>query len=68
MRLIEHLSHINDNLSANEGFIIFVNIKLMTCFIDNFTSKMKSQSIAYLYNGSAKNTNALNAGYTDMRP
>ena len=26
--------------------------KLMTCFIDGFTSKRKSQSVAYLLNGS----------------
>ena len=38
----------NDNLSANEGFVIFSFSKLMTCFIDGFTVKMKSQLVAYL--------------------
>ena len=41
----------NYNLSANEGFVIFLTSKLITCFIDGFTSKMKFQSIAYLFNG-----------------
>ena len=31
---------------------MFLTPKLITCFIDNFTFKMKSQSIAYLFNGS----------------
>jgi hypothetical protein len=30
----------------------FLTSKLITCFIDGFTSKRKSQSIAYLFNGS----------------
>ena len=46
------VSHKNYNLSANEGFVIFLTSKLITCFIDGFTLKMKSQSIAYLLNGS----------------
>jgi hypothetical protein len=45
-------SHKNYNLNANEGFIVFFTSKLITCFIEGFTSKMKSQSIAYLLNGS----------------
>ena len=40
-------SHKNHNLSANEGFIIFVP-KLFACFIGSFNLKMKSQSIDYL--------------------
>ena len=40
------------NISANEGFVIFLASKLSTCFIGGFTLKMKSQSIAYLLNGS----------------
>ena len=30
--------------------MIFLNSKLLTCFIGGFTLKMKSQSIAYLLN------------------
>ena len=40
------------NLSANEGFVILLTSKLIICFIGSFTLKMKSQSIAYLLNGS----------------
>ena len=40
------------NLSANEGFVVFLTSKLITCRIDLFTSKRKSQSIAYLFNES----------------
>ena len=43
------VSHKNYNLSANEGFVITFISKLITCFIDGFTSKMKSQSIAYVF-------------------
>ena len=46
------VSHKNYNLSANKDFIILLTSKLITCFIGDFTSKMKSQSIAYLLNGS----------------
>ena len=45
-------SHKNHNLSANEGVVIFLTSKLTTSFIDDFTSKMKSQLIVYLLNGS----------------
>ena len=41
------------NLNDNEDFVIFLTSKLITCFIDGFTSGMKSQSIAYLLIGSA---------------
>ena len=51
-KTLSMVSHKNYNLSANEGFVIFLTSKLITCFIDSFTSKMKSQSIAYLLNGS----------------
>ena len=51
-KTLSMVSHKNYNLSANEGFVIFLTSKLITCFIDGFTSKMKSQSIAYLLNGS----------------
>ena len=40
------------NLSVIEGFEMFLTSKLIKCFIDNFTLKRKSQSIAYLLNGS----------------
>ena len=51
-KTLSMVSHKNYNLSANEGFVIFLTSKLITCFIDGFTLKMKSQSIAYLLNGS----------------
>ena len=44
------VSHINSNLNANEGFVIFLTFKIITCFIDNCTLKMKFQSTAYLLN------------------
>ena len=43
----------NYNLDVNEEFVMFLTSKLVTCFIDGFTSGMKSQSIAYLIIGSA---------------
>ena len=46
------VSHKNYNLGANEGFVIFLTSKLITCFIDSFILKMKSLSTAYLLNGS----------------
>ena len=42
------VSHKYYHLSGNEGFVIFFTSKLITCFIDGFTSKVKSKSIAYL--------------------
>jgi hypothetical protein len=42
----------NYNLNANEGVVIFLISKLIACFIDGFTSTMKSQSIASLLNES----------------
>ena len=45
-------SHKDYNLNANEGFVILLAFKSMTCFIDGFTSKLKSQTILYLLNGS----------------
>ena len=38
------------NLNANEGFVIFLTSKLITCFIGGFTLIMKPQSIAHLLN------------------
>ncbi len=40
------------NFNANEGFVIYLISKFITCFIDGFTLEMKSQSIAYLLNES----------------
>ena len=45
-------SHKNHDLGANEGFKTFLTSKLFTYFNGGFTLKMKSQSIAYLLNGS----------------
>ena len=41
----------NSNLNANEGFVILLTSKLITCFIGGFTLTMKPQSIAHLLNG-----------------
>ena len=46
------VNHKNYNLNANEGFAMFFISKLITCFIDGFTLKLKSQSLSYLLNGS----------------
>ena len=46
------VGHKTYNLNANEDFVIFLTSKLITWFIGGFTLKMKSQSIAYLLNGS----------------
>ena len=46
-KILSLVCHKNYNLSANEGFVIFLTFKLITCFIDGLTPKMKSQSIAY---------------------
>ena len=51
-KTLSMVSHKNYNLSANEGFVIFLTSKVITCFICGFTLKMKSQPIAYLLNGS----------------
>ena len=52
-KILSLVCHKNNNLNANEGFVImFLNSKLITCFVDNFTLKRKSQSIAYLLNES----------------
>jgi hypothetical protein len=51
-KILSKVSHKNYNLSANEGFVIFLTSKLMTCFIDGFILKMSSESIVYLLNRS----------------
>ena len=47
------VSHKNYNLNVSEDSIMILTSKLVTCFIDGFTSGMKSQSIPYLPIGSA---------------
>ena len=37
------VSHKNYNFNANEGFVMFLTFKLVTCFIDGFILKKKSQ-------------------------
>ena len=46
------INYKNHNRSGNEGFVIFLTSKLITCFINGFTLKMKSQSIVYLHHES----------------
>ena len=46
------VSHQNYNLSASEGFVIFLISKSIKCFIGGSILIMKSQSITYLLNGS----------------
>ena len=50
-RTLSMVSRKNYNLNANEGFVIFLTSKLITCFIGSFTLIMKPQSIALLLNG-----------------
>ena len=50
-KTLSMVSHKNYNLNANEGFVIFLTSKLIPCLSGSFTSKMKSQSIVYLFNG-----------------
>ena len=51
-KTLSMVSHKNYNLNANEGFVMFLASKLITCFIDGCTSKIKSRWIAHLLNGS----------------
>ena len=46
------VSRKNYNLNNNEGFLIFLTSKLITCFIGGFALIMKPQSIAHLINRS----------------
>ena len=45
-KTLSMVSHKSYNLSATEGFVMFLTFKLITCFIDALTLKRKSQSIA----------------------
>ena len=63
------------NLNANEDFVMFLTSKLITCFIDGFTSKRKSQSClftqwkwTYILDFGPWKRRALNMGYMDKRP
>jgi hypothetical protein len=78
-RHFQIVGHKNYNLGVNEDFVMFLTSKLMTCFIDGFTSKMKSQSIVYLLIRSAYiyiyrldsrpwRWSALNTGFVDKQP
>ena len=63
------------NINANEDIVIFLTSKLITCFIDTFTSGMKSQSIAsykvkvqtYIGFGPWR-WNAIDMGFVAKRP
>ena len=46
------VSHKNKTLVLMRVFVMFLTSKFITCFIDGFTSKRKSHSVAYLLNGS----------------
>ena len=74
-KTLSMVSHKNYNLDAKWGFCHFLTSKLITCFIDGFTLRRKSQSIAYLLNGSEHildfgpwSRSALNMGYMDEQP
>ena len=47
------VSHKNYNLNANEDFVIFLTSKLITCFIGDFTLKMKSNQF-FIYSMEVK--------------
>ena len=51
-RQFQMISYKNDNFNVSENFVNFLISKLITCFINGFTSGMKSQSIVYLPIGS----------------
>ena len=51
-KTLSMVSHKIYNLGANEDVVILLTSRLITCFTDGFTSKMKSQSFVYLLNES----------------
>ena len=53
-KALSMVSHNTYNLNANKAFVMFLisTLLLITCFIDNFTSKRKSKSFAYFLKGS----------------
>ena len=51
-KTLSMVSHKNFNLNAKRGFCHILTSKLITRFIDGFTSKRKSQSIVYSLNES----------------
>ena len=78
-KTLSMISYKSYSPNVDEGFVIFSTSKLISCLIDNFTSKMKSQLLAYLLNGSEHiyiyildfgpwKWSALNMDYMDKRP
>ena len=52
IKTLRMVSHKKFKINANEYFVMFLTSELITCFIDTFTSGVKSQSIASLLSGS----------------
>ena len=76
-RPLQMVSLKSHNINANEDFVILLTSNLITCFIDTFTSGMKSQSIASLLSESREREResagpwrwrALNMGFVDKWP
>ena len=51
-KTLSMVNHKKYNLSANEGFVIFLTSILITWFIGGLTLNMKFQLIVHLLNGS----------------
>ena len=64
-KTLSMVSHKNYNLNAKWGFCHFLTSKLITCFIEGFTLRRKSQSIAYLLNGSE---HSVYIGFWTLKP
>ena len=47
------ISHKNHNLNVDEDYVMVLTSKLVLHFINGFTPRMTSQSLAYLLLGSA---------------
>ena len=69
------VSHKNCNLGANEEFVMFLTSKLITCFIEGFTSKKipinclyTQWKWTYILDFGPWKWSALNMGYMDKRP
>ena len=70
------VSHKNYDLNGNEDYVVFLTSKLITYITDSFTSRTKSQSIAYLLSGSVHYTldfglwkwNTFNMDFVDKQP
>ena len=48
-RQFQMVNHTNYNLNVNEDFAIFLTFKLITCFIDGFTSRINEIPIKCLF-------------------